>query len=190
MRALTGQKGFSVAELLIAAAMTSTLMAAVFVILQQGQNAYLFGAGRAEVQQTARGALDRIARELRTGVAVTTANANNITFQYIDNNVASGNVPETVTVQYSLNGTNLQRNQTAPLAPGPQPEVVIGGVTGFALTYFNANNAALASPVTAANVRTVNVRLTTQVQDVATTNNSMANQRAVVEDRVRLRNLL
>jgi Tfp pilus assembly protein PilW len=181
-----GQKGFSVAELLIAAAMTSTLMAAVFVILQQGQNVYLFGAGRAEVQQTARGALDRISRELRTGVAVTTANANSITFQYIDNNVPGGNVPETVTVQYSLNGTNLQRNQTAPAAPGPQPEVVIGGVTGFALTYFNANNAAAAN---AADVRTVNVRLTTQVQDVATTNASIKNQRAVVEDRVRMRNL-
>jgi Tfp pilus assembly protein PilW len=183
---MTGQKGFSVAELLIAAAMTSTLMAAVFVILQQGQNVYLFGAGRAEVQQTARGALDRISRELRTGVAVTTANANSITFRYIDNDVPNGNVPMTVTVQYSLNGTDLQRNQTAPAAPGPQPEVVIGGVTGFALTYFNANNAAAAN---AADVRTVNVRLTTQVQDVATTNVSIKNQRAVVEDRVRMRNL-
>ena len=182
-----GQQGFSIAELLIAAAMTSALMAAVFVILQQGQNAYLFGAGRAEVQQTARGALDRIARELRTGIAVTTANANSVTFQYIDDSGAGGgNVPVTVTVQYSLNGTNLQRNQTAPAAAG-QPETVIGGVTGFALTYFNANNAAAAN---AGDVRTVNVRLTTQVQDVATTNASMANQRAVVEDRVRLRNLL
>lgn len=183
---MKGQKGFSVAELLIAGAMTSILMAAIFYILQQGQNAYLFGAGRAEVQQTARGALDRIARELRTGIVVTTANANSITFQYIDSDPANGNQPQTITVQYSLNGTNLQRNQTAPPAPGPQPEVVIGGVTGFALTYFNANNAAAAN---AADVRTVNVRLSTQVQDVATTNNSMANQRAVVEGRVRLRNL-
>jgi Tfp pilus assembly protein PilW len=172
---MTNQKGFSVAELLIAAAMTSALMAAVFVILQQGQNAYLFGAGRAEVQQTARGALDRIARELRTG----------ITFQYIDNDVPNGNVPMTVTVQYSLSGTNLQRNQTAPAVAG-QPETVIGGVNTFALTYFNANNVAAAN---AGDVRTVNVRLSTQVQDVATTNVSPANQRAIVEDRVRLRNL-
>lgn len=183
---MKGQKGFSVAELLIAAAMTSLLMAAIFYILQQGQNVYLFGAGRAEVQQTARGALDRIARELRTGIVVTTANANNITFQYIDDSgVGGGNVPVTITVQYSLNGTNLQRNQTAPFLAG-QPETVIGGVTGFALTYFNANNVAAAN---AGDVRTVNVRLTTQVQELATTNVSMANQRAVVEGRVRLRNL-
>lgn len=184
---MTGQKGFSVAELLIAAAMTSTLMAAVFVILQQGQNAYLFGAGRAEVQQTARGALDRIARELRTGIAVITNNPNDITFQYIDDSgPGGGNVPVTITVQYSLNGTNLQRNQTAPAIVG-QPETVIGGVTGFTLTYFNATSGA---PANAGEVRTVNVRLSTQVQAVATTNASMANQRAVVEDRVRLRNLL
>jgi Tfp pilus assembly protein PilW len=184
---MTGQKGFSVAELLIAAAMTSALMAAVFVVLQQGQNAYLFGAGRAEVQQTARGALDRIARELRTGIAVTTATATTITFQYIDDSGAAfGNTPVTVTVQYSLNGTDLQRNQTAPAPVAAQPETVIGGVTGFALTYFNSSNVAAAN---AADVRTVNVRLTTQVQDAATTNVSPANQRAVVEDRVRLRNL-
>jgi Tfp pilus assembly protein PilW len=184
---MIGQKGFSIAELLIAAAMTTTLMAGIFLILQQGQNAYLLGAGRAEVQQTARGALDRIGRELRTGIAVTTANANSVTFQYIDDSGAGGgNVPVTVTVQYSLNGTNLLRNQTAPAAAAPQPETVIGGVTGFTLTYLNANNVAAAN---AADVRTVTVRLSTQVQDVATTNASMTNQRAVVEDRVRLRNL-
>ena len=182
---MMNQKGFSLAELLIAAAMTSLLMAGVFVILQQGENAYMHGAGRAEVQQTARGALDRIARELRTGSNVTavtaaTANAGSISFQYIDDTAA------TVTVTYSLNGTNLQRNQTAPAIAG-QPEIVIGGVTSFMLTCYDTNNVAT---TTVADVRTVNVRLATQVQDLATTNASPANQRAVVEDRVRMRNLL
>lgn len=182
---MMNQKGFSLAELLIAAAMTSLLMAGVFVILQQGENAYMLGAGRAEVQQTARGALDRIARELRTGsnvTAVTAANVNagSISFQYIDDTAT------TVTVTYSLNGTNLQRNQTAPAVAG-QPEIVIGGVTQFTLTCYDTNNVAT---TTVADVRTVNVRLATQVQNVATTNVSPANQRAVVEDRVRMRNLL
>jgi Tfp pilus assembly protein PilW len=185
---MIGQKGFSAAELLIAAAMTSILMAGVFVVLQQGQNAYLFGAGRAEVQQTARGALDRMARELRTGIAITAATSSSISFQYIDDSgVALGNQPQTITVQYSLNGTNLQRNQTAPVPAAPQPETVIGGVNAFTLTYFDTNNVAT---TTAADVRTVNVRLTTQVQDVPAATVSPANQRAMVEDRVRLRNLL
>ena len=182
---MMNQKGFSLAELLIAAAMTSLLMAGVFVILQQGENAYMHGAGRAEVQQTARGALDRIARELRTGSNVTAVsaanvNAGSISFQYVDDTAT------TVTVTYSLNGTNLQRNQTAPAIAG-QPEIVIGGVTSFVLTCYDTNNVAT---TTVADVRTVNVRLATQVQDVATTNASPANQRAVVEDRVRMRNLL
>ena len=182
---MMNQKGFSLAELLIAAAMTSLLMAGVFVILQQGENAYMLGAGRAEVQQTARGALDRIARELRTGsnvTAVTAAsvNAGSISFQYIDDTAT------TVTVTYSLNGTALQRNQTAPAVAG-QPEIVIGGVTSFVLTCYDTNNVAT---TTVADVRTVNVRLATQVQDAATTNVSPKNQRAVVEDRVRMRNLL
>ena len=177
---MMGQKGFSVAELLVAAAMTSILMAGIFMVLQQGQNAYLFGAGRAEVQQTARGALDRITRELRTGTVVTASTASSVTFQFIDETGA------TVTVQYSLNGTNLQRNQTAPAPVAAQPETVIGGVNAFALTYFDSSNVAT---TTAANVRTVNIRLTTQPQD-ATASLSPANQRAMVEDRVRLRNLL
>jgi Tfp pilus assembly protein PilW len=177
---MMGQKGFSAAELLIAAAMTSTLMAGVFMVLQQGQNAYLFGAGRAEVQQTARGALDRLARELRMGSLVTAASATSVTFNFVDENGA------TVTVQYSLNGTNLQRNQTAPVPAAAQPETVIGGVNALALTYFDSNNVATATP---ASVRTVNVRLTTQPQQ-ATASYSPANQRAMVEDRVRLRNLI
>jgi Tfp pilus assembly protein PilW len=175
---MIGQKGFSAAELLIAAAMTSTLMAGVFMILQQGQNAYLFGAGRAEVQQTARGALDRLCRELRMGSSVTAASASSVTFNFVDENGA------TVTVQYSLSGTNLQRNQTAPVPAAAQPETVIGGVNALALTYFDSNNVAT---TTAANVRTVNVRLTTQPQ-VTTASYSPDNQRAMVEDRVRLRN--
>lgn len=176
---MTGQKGFSVAELLIAAAMTSVLMAGIFFVLQQGQNAYLFGAARTEAQQTARGTLDRVIRELRTGRAVTAASASSVTFQFVDETGTN------VTVQYSLNGTNLQRNQTVPAVAG-QPEIVIGGVNGFVLTYFDANNVATTTP---ANVRTVNMRLTTQPQD-ATASLSPANQRAMVEDRVRLRNLL
>lgn len=178
---MRGQKGFSVAELLIAGAMTSLLMAGVFSILQQGQNAYMFGASRAEVQQTARGALDRLGSELRTGSVVTASTASSITFDFIDEGGG------TVTVTYSLNGTNLQRNQTAPAPAAAQPETVIGGVSAFVLTYFDSNNVAT---TTAANVRTVNLKLTTQPQDTAAASYSPSNQRAIVEDRVRLRNLL
>jgi pilin/secretion family protein with methylation motif len=178
---MNDQRGFSVAELLIAAAMTSVLMLGVFTVLQQGQVAYLFGASRAEVQQTARGALDRTAHELRLGSVVSAATATSVTFQFLDD------AGVTVTVQYSLNGTNLQRNQTVPVPVAAQPETVIGGVTALAFTYYDANNVVT---TTAANVRTVNIRLTTGPQDTTLASYSPANQKFMVEDRVRLRNLL
>jgi prepilin-type N-terminal cleavage/methylation domain-containing protein len=174
-------RGFALAELLIAAALIGLVMAGTFMVLQQGQNAYLYGAGRAEVQQTARGALDRLVRELRTGSAVTAVSATSITFQYVDD------TQTTVTVQYSLNGTDLQRNQTAPVPGTPQPEIVIGGVNTLAITAYTAGNVAT---TTAANVRSVNIRLTTQSQEATLASYSPANRRAVVEDRVRLRNLI
>ena len=142
--------------------------------------AYLFGAGRAEVQQTARGTLDQLVRELRTGRGVSAATATSITFQFVDD------TGTTVTVQYSLNGTNLQRNQTAPVLAN-QPEVVMGGVNALAFTYYDANNVVTTN---AANVRSVNIKLTTRPQDVSIAAYSPANQTAILEDRVRLRNLL
>lgn len=175
------QRGFSVAELLVAAAMTSVLMAGVFTVLHQGQVAYLFGASRAEVQQTARGALDRTAHELRLGSLVSAATATSVTFQFLDD------AGVTVTVQYSLAGTNLQRNQTAPVPAAAQPETVIGGVSALTFTYYDADNVVT---TTAANVRTVNITLTTQPQTTPLASSSPTNQRFIVEDRVRLRNLL
>jgi hypothetical protein len=93
----------------------------------------------------------------------------------------------TVTVQYSLTGTNLQRNQTVPAPVAAQPETVIGGVSALAFTYYDANNVLT---TTAANVRTVNIRLTTQPENAPLASYSPTNQKFMVEDRVRLRNLL
>jgi Tfp pilus assembly protein PilW len=177
---MSNEKGFTVVELLIAAALTSLLMVAVLTIFQQGQMAYLFGAGRAEVQQTARGTLDQLVRELRTGRGVSAATVTSITFQFVDD------TGTTVTVQYSLNGTNLQRNQTVPVLAS-QPEVVMGGVNALAFTYYDANNVVTTN---AANVRSVNIKLTTRPQDISIAAYSPANQNAILEDRVRLRNLL
>jgi prepilin-type N-terminal cleavage/methylation domain-containing protein len=175
LKTLRSQRGFTLAELMIAVALVALVMAGTFVALQQGENAYQYGSGRVEVQQTARVAVDRIVKDLRTGTTVTASNATNVTFQYIDDAGA------TVTVTYRLNGTSFERDQTNP-AVGNQ--VLIGGVTALALTYYDQNNVATTTP---ANVRSVQIRVTTRTADTTIAN--MANQRAVYEDRVRLRNL-
>jgi prepilin-type N-terminal cleavage/methylation domain-containing protein len=177
---LRNQRGFSLAELLVACAMVGVVLAGVFVALQQGQNAFLYGTGKVEVQQNARVAVDRMVRELRLGSTITAANATSIAFSYIEDNAGA---PQTFTVTYSLAGTNLQRNQTAPVAAN---ETLIGGVNALALVYYDNNNAVTA---TVANIRVVDIRLITQPQATGLGSYNLANQRATFEDRVRLRNL-
>jgi prepilin-type N-terminal cleavage/methylation domain-containing protein len=179
-QALTTQHGFSLAELLVATAMVGFVLAGVFVALQQGENAFQFGTGKVEVQQNGRMALDRMVHDLRMGANITAANATSISFDYIEDNAGA---PQTVTVTYSLNGSDLQRNQTNPVPAAAQPEILTGGVNTLSLVYYNKDNVAT---VNVPDIRVVDVRIVTQPQ-VASSN--LANQRAVFADRVRLRNL-
>ena len=174
------QSGFTLAELLIACALVGIVLAGTFVAMKQGANAYEFSSGRVEVQETARVALDRMMHDLRSGATVTAATGNSITFSYIDETLT------TVTVAYSLSGTNLQRNQTNPVPAAAQPETLIGGASVFALVYYDRNNAVT---TTVADIRVVDIRLITQPQVTGLAPADLANQRATFEDRVRLRNL-
>ncbi len=177
--AFRSQVGVTLVELMIALSLTGLVAAGTGLFLQEGQDAYQTGAGRSEVQQNTRVALDRMIRELRTGKAIVNGTATSITFQFIDEGSTL------VTVTYSLNGTDLQRNQTAPAAPGPQPETVIGGVTSLALTYYDVDDAVTA---VAPNAYSVDIQLRAQ-WDGNIPASSKRNQQAFVEDRVRLRNL-
>jgi prepilin-type N-terminal cleavage/methylation domain-containing protein len=175
---MNNERGFTLAELLAVCAVLGLLMAGLFVTLQQGQSAYLFGAGRVEVQQNARVALDRLLRELRTATLVTTATPNDVGFTYLDG------TKTLVTVEYSLTGKSLQRNQTVP-ALGGQPAVLVGGVSALTVTYYDINDVAGA---TAANTRAVEIQITTQAEDTSLASNSPANRTVVVQGRVKLRN--
>lgn len=59
------QAGHSLVEVLVATAVMGLIMSATLSILRAGLAAWGWGAGRVEAQQTARVALERIARELR-----------------------------------------------------------------------------------------------------------------------------
>src|SRR5205085_4296826 len=173
MKIISNQKGFTLAELLIVTAMIGFVMAGTFVALQQGQNAFQYSTGRVEVQQTARMAVDRMVHDLRTGSTVTASTLTSVSFQYIDDTGA------TVTVQYSLNGTNLQRNQTNPVPAAAQPETLIGGVNTLSLTYYDVNNAVT---VNVPDLRVLDVRLITQPQATGLGSDNLANQPAAFAD--------
>lgn len=172
------ERGFSLAELLVASAVLGMLMLGVLTVQRQGLTAYQVGAARVEVQQNARAMLETMFNELRSALAVTAVGAGCGTGP-----VPTGGGGTTISIteqggtaiQYQLAGTSLQRNGV----------VLVGGVQTLRIWCYDAAGALTA---TAANVRSVHVQVITQTESGATAT-SARNQHAVMETRVRLRNL-
>jgi prepilin-type N-terminal cleavage/methylation domain-containing protein len=176
--ALVNERGFTLAELLVASAVLGLLMLGVFTVQRQGLGAYQIGAARAEVQQNARAALETMFGELRTareitavpgacgtGPVPTGGGATSISFN--DQNLAP--------LQYQLVGSELRRNGVA----------LIGGVQNLRIWCYNAAGALTA---TANQVATVHVQVSTRTESVVAAT-SDRNQHAFMETRVQLRNL-
>jgi prepilin-type N-terminal cleavage/methylation domain-containing protein len=143
---LAGQDGFTLAELLVAFAIVGLTLAAIAGIQQAALQAYVTGDKKAEVQQNARMALERIAHEIREATAVTAGAASSITLVR----------PGGAVVTYALNAGTLTRNGL----------VVIGGVVALTFAYRNVNDATLAAPVGApATIRRVEVTIRTRTED-------------------------
>ena len=172
--ALRDQRGFTLTELLVVAAVLGLILAAVVVVQQRGQEAYIFGSHRVEVQQNNRAALELIVRELRSAQSVTAVpSGTNLTF--VDEN---GNP-----TQYQLAGTTLNRTVSGTTT------ALIGGVQTLNLTYYSAwNGAAGTTTTTPASVKLIRVQLVTGTEDTVSSA-SPSNQRATMESVVRLRNI-
>jgi prepilin-type N-terminal cleavage/methylation domain-containing protein len=121
-RWLSNQHGFTLAELVVVAAVMGLLMAGVFALQRQGQEAYLLGSSRVETQQNARVALDLMTRELRSATSVTTpTTATDITF-----------VDQTGrTIRYSVAGATLNRTVNGITS------ALIGGVQSLFMTGYS-----------------------------------------------------
>ena len=172
------ERGFTLAELLVATAVLGVIMLGVLTVQRQGLSAYQVGTARVEVQQNARAALETMFNEVRSALAITAVPAACGTGP-----VPTGGGGTTISVteqggaaiQYQLVGSDLQRNAV----------VLVGGVQSLRIWCYDADGTLTA---TAANVRSVHVQVTTRTESGAATN-SDRNQHAVMEARVRLRNL-
>jgi prepilin-type N-terminal cleavage/methylation domain-containing protein len=177
---LRDQRGFTLTELLVVAAVLGMILAAVVLVQQQGQQAYIFGSHRVEVQQNNRAALELMLRELRSATSVTAVpSATNLTF--LDEN---GN-----TIQYQISGAIL--NRTITVAGTATTTPLIGGVQTLAMTYYSDWNGATntgTTTTTPAQVKLIRLQLVTGTEDQVGSG-SPGNQSATMETLVRLRNI-
>lgn len=173
---LRGQRGFTLAEMLVVTAVLGVVFAGVLVGLQMGVASSRTGTGRVDAQSAARVGLDRIMRDIRsagvdpTGNAfaaaavVNTAQANQIVV-HSDLN-ASGNivapaagacdpVGDSEIVQYRVVGNELRRSSNPNIAACEA--AVVGGVQSLTFQYLAADGGA---PANNAAITTVVVTLT------------------------------
>lgn len=173
------EKGFTLAELLVAFAVLGLALASVVTIHESGVRAYLTGSNRVEVQQNARVALERMAREIREAQALTNQTATQLTIQtdWNGNGVIGEALAATVDgvlrgeqVTYRLNGAALERQE-----PGVDAtfRTVMGGVEQLTLTYPSA--------------KTVSITIRTRTEETVAAG-GMADTKSQVTTTVRLRN--
>lgn len=179
---LANQRGFTLAELLVVTAVIGLVMAGVFAIQREGQEAYLLGSNRVETQQNARVALDLMTRELRSARSITTVtgctNSVCTDLTFTDQNG--------LTVQYALAGTTLNRTV------GGTTTALIGGAQSLAMTsysVYDVSTATYTKTTTPAQVRVIKISVTAKTEESVAAN-SPGDQRATMESTVKLREYL
>jgi hypothetical protein len=176
------ERGYTLAQFLMASATLGLALAAVGSVIQYGLRQTYVSTHKTEVQQNARVALERMAREIReTTVPLTAATSTSITFTH----------PTDGVILYTIDGNNnLTRKQGAA-----DPVAVVGGLRNLVLApqlplfaYSDVNDNVLAAPVgTPANVYRVTIAI--QTGDDSGVALGLSDATAELATSVRLRNL-
>jgi prepilin-type N-terminal cleavage/methylation domain-containing protein len=171
---LGNQRGFTLAELMVAMAIIVMVMAGVLLVQRGGQQAYLLGSNRVETQQNARVAVELMTRELRSATSITTiTGTTDITF--LDQ---TGQ-----TVRYALSGTSLNRSV------GGVSTTLIGGVQALAMTCystFDVYNGTYTTTTTPGLAKVIKISVTTKTEEGVATH-LPGDQHAVMESTIKLR---
>ena len=168
--------GFSLLELLIVLAVFSFIVGGIFNNLTQSQKRYQFEQEVAEVQQTARNAVDIMEREIKlagfpipsyydSALNWTSANSERVAAGFITlgatNLVFEADLLEdgiVDQVEYRLNGSTLERSARDKTAGGGAPAAVYQtlatNVTGLAFSYLNSSGSVTTVP---SEVRSVDI---------------------------------
>jgi Tfp pilus assembly protein PilW len=173
----------SLADLLVSLAVLGLLLGGLLGVLDEGQRLHAFGAARIESQQSARVALERMAREIRQAghgrpdarfAAVSVAEPTRLVLHFdLDGDGAIAGNGETVT--WLLQGRILRRDAGG----GAQP--IVNGVRSLRLSYFDGAGAPTADPGA---VRAVGIELVTEPDQLTADRRAQAHASTFV----RLRN--
>ena len=204
-RALPIHGGFSLLELLIVLAVFSFIVGGIFSNLTQSQTRYQFEQEVAEVQQTARNAVDIMEREIKlAGFPIpsyydsilnwTSANSERVAAGFVTlgatNLVFEADLAEdgiVDRVEYRLNGTTLERSARDKTAGGGAPAAVYQtlatNVTGLTFSYLNSSGSTTTVP---SEVRSVDILFNINTTNVDPQNR---NRRTItVQTRAAVRN--
>jgi len=182
---LQAKHGFSLLEMLIVLAVFTFIVGGIFSNLSQSQIRYQFEQEVAEVQQSARNAMDIMVREIKlagfpkasyydSGQNWTSANSNKVAAGFITINatnlVFEADVEEDSIVDrvdYNLSNGTLSRSaqdkQVGGGAPAAVYQVLADNVTALTFTYLDSSHTATA---TASQVRFVRILLSLSTTNV------------------------
>lgn len=159
--------GFTLMEILIALAVGSIILIVVAQLLVNGFLYNLIGFNSFNTQADAIAVLNRVAKEIRQGPAVVTANPQSITIlEYL---TVTDTAP--YQVRFYLSGSDFIRGQIAPTGTGPSytynpatetfktlaTDIKNGGNPIF--TYYDQDGVLLSSPIVTGNVTLVKISL-------------------------------
>jgi prepilin-type N-terminal cleavage/methylation domain-containing protein len=165
--------GFSLIELMIAMVISTLLLSAVYAVYASLSKSYTTQNVSAEVQQSVRAAIDLMAEDLMMAgldpdavadakFEVATGTNVRMTMDRNLNGTIDDSDDERVT--YSYDGSSLRQCLYETTASADW-ETFVDNVTGFSLTYLDADNNVIASPVTSTNlskIRSVIIDMTVQ----------------------------
>ena len=154
---LKGQKGVTIIELIMGIVIVGTLAGISSMYIKQVMDLWNFISFREETSSQGSTALIRIARELRQANDITTADAANLLFTA---DLDSDGTDDSV--QYFRNAASELRRVFNNNNSG-QGDILSSGLSGLDLTYYDANNSALARPVAdPAEIKRIKIELTMQ----------------------------
>lgn len=164
------QKGFTLVDLLIALAISSLLLVAIYNIFISQQKIYGVREQIAEMQQNARAAIDLLDRELRmagydptgaAGAGILVATATTIQFT-MDLNGDGDSTDPGENVTYSLVDFDGDGDQDLVRNTGSGNQLVAENIQSLNFLYTLANGATTPTPAILNQIRVIQVSLTAQ----------------------------